>query len=95
MSHHAANTLAVKLFQKARGYWDGKVDPSVPDRIEFVGGDARDKVLAANSSKDMVTIQFLDEITRFVFCAMFTRRAALIKSMLRSWMRYWLSRKRA
>ncbi|HKI61104.1 MAG TPA: methyltransferase [Mariprofundaceae bacterium] len=33
-----------KVVEKARGYWQGKVDDSLLERIEFVAGDARESV---------------------------------------------------
>jgi len=36
-----------QVIEQARAYWQGKVDDSVLERIEFVGGDAREGVPAA------------------------------------------------
>jgi len=41
-----------QVIEKARQHWQGKVDESVLARIEFVSGDARESVPAANSDKD-------------------------------------------
>ena len=41
------------MIEKARRHWQGKIDPSVLARIEFVCGDAREQVPAADSSKDV------------------------------------------
>jgi hypothetical protein len=42
-----------RIIEKAQNFWDGKVDPSVLERIEFVSGDARERVPTANSDKDV------------------------------------------
>jgi len=36
-----------QVIDEARGYWQGKIDDSVLERIEFVAGDARESVPAA------------------------------------------------
>ena len=41
-----------EVIEKAQQHWQGKVDPSVLERIVFVSGDAREMVPAANSDKD-------------------------------------------
>jgi len=38
---------------EAQDYWKGKVEESVLERIEFIGGDARESVPAATSNKDI------------------------------------------
>mgnify|MGYP002632126968 FL=1 len=42
-----------QVIEKARSFWEGKVDPSVLARIEFVSGDAREQVPEASSNKDV------------------------------------------
>jgi len=36
-----------QVIEQARGYWHGKIDDAVLERIEFVGGDARENVPTA------------------------------------------------
>ena len=42
-----------EVIEKARRYWQDKVDPSVLARIKFVSGDAREQVPPANGAKDV------------------------------------------
>jgi hypothetical protein len=42
-----------QVIAEARNYWEGKVEESVLERIEFIGGDAREGVPGATGNRDI------------------------------------------